>query len=93
VLIVDRLPEGCRVAKDASPALSDGSTDNNHGTVTAQSVQWNLVINDDDDDDDDETVSMVASPDSDIDSPALAALGARNRLLEVSEQYLRQQVN
>jgi len=55
---------------------------------------WSLDSDVDDvDDDDDETVSMVTSPDSEVDLPALKALNARNRSLEISEQYLRQQVS
>ena len=48
---------------------------------------------DDDVDDDDETVSMVTTPDIEVDAPAFKALNERNRQLEVSEQYLRQQVS
>ena len=36
---------------------------------------------------------MVTTPDSEIAAPALKALNDRNRELEISEQYLRQQVS
>jgi len=89
-LVVDRSTVDCPVTRDYSPALSQSKeSEREDRTVSSLSVHWNLDI----DDDDDETVSMVTSPDSEVDSPALAALNERNRLLEISEQYLRQQVS
>ena len=86
-LVVDRSTEGC-------PLTGERNERGRENVIASLSVntgvQWIL---DDDVDDDDETVSMVTSPDSEIDSPLLAALNGRNRSLEISEQYLRQQVS
>ena len=86
VLVVD----GCPLIRDASLALGEGNRNESESVDFSLPLiaraQWNQ------DDEDDETVSMVTSPDSEVDSPALAALNGRSRSLEISEQYLRQQV-
>lgn len=93
VLVVDRSTDGCPVIKDLSPTLSENKEDEQEvGIISSLPVHWNLD-DDADDDDDDETVSMVADRDSEVDSPALTALNERNRSLEITEQYLRQQVS
>jgi len=97
VLVVDRSADGCPVIRDSSPTSGERK-DNERGDrkVLSLPIRWNLSDDldddDDDDDDDDETVSMVTSPDLEIDASAVKALNQRNRELEISEQYLRQQV-
>ena len=93
VLVVDRSEDGYPEVEDASLFPEDRKENERASRISALSldtmVRWKL---DDGADDDDETISMVATPDSEIDPPALAALNGRNRQLEISEQYLRQQV-
>jgi len=90
VLVVDRSADGCSVIEDLSPSLNESAeSERKDRKMASLSIHCSL---DDGDDDDDETVSMAASPRSEMDSPALAALNERNRLLEISEQYLHQQV-
>jgi len=91
VLVVDRSAEGYPVIKDSVPNLCESKEDERQDRkALSLSLHWSL---DDGVDDDDETVSMVTTPDIEIDAPALKALKERNRELEISEQYLRQQVN
>ena len=90
VLVVDRSADGCPVIEDTSPNLNESTArEREDRKISPLSIHCDL---DDGDDDDDETVSMAASLRSEMDSPALAALNERNRLLEISEQYLHQQV-
>jgi len=94
VLVVDRSADGCSVITDSSALTlgeGDKDTEREDRKVLSLPLHWNPY----DDvayDDDDETVSMVITPDLEIDAPALRALKERNRELEISEQYLRQQV-
>jgi len=90
VLVVDRSTEGCPLIGKRTEIETESENESMTPSLST-GVQWNFY--DDDDEDDDETVSMVTSPDSEIDSPALAALNGRNHSLEISEQYLRQQVS
>lgn len=93
VLVIDRSAEGCPVIEDPSLTLGESSKESkrrHNRKVLSLSFHWNPC--DDVVDDDDETVSMVTTPDLEIDAPALRALKERNRELEISEQYLHQQV-
>ena len=86
VLVIDRLADDLVVG---DPAVGLGENERNEredGMLSSLTIHWNM------DDDDDETVSMAASPDCEMDSPELTELSERNRLLEITEQYLRQQV-
>jgi len=85
VLVIDRSTGDCPVIKNVSFNPRQ-RTERASLSVDTRGL-WNI------DDDDDETVSMVADADSEVDPPILAALNERNRSLEISEQYLHQQVS
>lgn len=81
-----QLPTRAATRMTCAAMSDDGCSAMSSLTVDAQGgYNWNLV--------DDDTFSMPATPSDELDSPSLVGLSERNRELEITEQYLQQQIN